>query len=90
MQAIIDCPVKSYTCYEMDRINWEMIQDASKDMLTLNGLEQYQELFDNKGDLQVQWEAAVEHPELGVSLLVVKLDDKDLRAINNEENWHNT
>ena len=90
MQAVIDCMVKSYTCYEMDPIDREMIRDACKDILTLNGLEQYQELVDDEEDLQVQWEAAVEHPELGVSLLLGQLDDEDLRAIDEEENWHDT
>ena len=74
----------------MNPIDWEMIRDACKEMLTPNGLDLYQELFEEEEDLQVQWEAAVEHPELGVGLLIGQLDDKDLRAIDDEENWHGT
>ena len=90
MQAIIDCLVKSYTCYELDPIDWESIRDACKEILTPNGLEEYQELFEEEEDLQVQWEAVVDHPPLGVGLLIGQLDDEDLQAINDEENWHNT
>jgi hypothetical protein len=53
-------------------------------------MEQYQELFEDKEDLQVQWEAAVDHHELGVGLLIGQLDDENLRAINDEENCYNT
>jgi hypothetical protein len=59
-------------------------------MLTPRGLDEYQELFEEEGDLQVKWEAAVDHPELGVGLLIGKLDDEDLQAINKTENWHRT
>ena len=67
-----------------------MIRDACKDLLTPSGLDEYQELFEEKEDLQVQWEAAVENPELGVGLLIGQLDDEDLRAIDDKENWHDT
>ena len=90
MQAIIDCLVKSYTCYELDPIDWESVRDACKDILTPNRLDNYQQLFKDEEDLQVQWEAAVDHPKLGVSLLIGQLDDDDLRKIGDEEIWHNT
>ena len=67
-----------------------MICDACKDMSTPSGLDEYQELFEEEEDLQAQWEAAVDHPELGVSLLIKQLDDEDLRVIDDEENWHDT
>ena len=38
----------------------------------------------------MEWEASVEHPALGVSLLIGQLDDKDLWARNDEENFHDT
>ena len=74
----------------MDPIDWEMIRDACKEMLTPSGLAEYQELFKEEEDLQVQWEAAVDHPPLGVGLLIGQLDDKDIRAIDDKENWHDT
>jgi len=74
----------------MDPIDWEMIRDACKEMLTPSGLDEYQELFEEEEDLQVQWEAAVDHPPLGVGLLIGQLDDEDIRAIDDKENWHDT
>ena len=85
---MIDCLVKSYICYKLDPGDWEMIWDACKEILTPEGLEEYQGLFEEEEDLQVQWEAAVEHPSLGVGLLIGQLDDEDLRAIDNGENYH--
>jgi len=38
----------------------------------------------------MEWEAAVEHPALGVSLLIGQLDDEDLWARDDEENMHDT
>ena len=70
----------------MDPIDWEMIRDACKEMLTPNGLDLYQQLFEEEEDLQGQWEAVVEHPGLGVSLLIRQLDDEDLRELDNKEN----
>ena len=74
----------------MDPIDWELIRDACKDILTPNGLERYQETEEEEEDLQDQWEAAVDHPVLGVGLVVGQLDDDDLRAIDDEENFHDT
>ena len=90
MQAIIDCLVKSYTCYELDPIDWEMIRDACKKVLTPNGLDHYQQLFEKEEDLHMQWEAAVDHPPLGVGLLIGHLDDEDIQAMEDEENYYNT
>ena len=67
-----------------------MIWDACKYMLTPIGLNEYQKLFEEEEDLQVQWEAAVDHPPLGVGLLIGQLDEEDLRAIDDKEQWHNT
>ena len=66
----------------MDPIDWESIRDACKDILTPNGLERYQETEEEEEDLQDQWEATVDHPVLGVGLVVGQLDDDDLRAID--------
>jgi hypothetical protein len=71
-----------YECNEIDNVDWEFIRDACKEMLTLDGLELYQKLFQDKEDMQMEWEAAVDHPALGVSLLIGQLNDKDLRAID--------
>ena len=90
MQAIIDCLVKSYTCYELDPVDWELIRDACKEILTPDGLEQYQELFEDEEDLKYQWKAAVDHPELGVGLLIGQLGDDDIHAIDDEENYYDT
>ena len=32
----------------------------------------------------------MDHPPLGVGLLIGQLDDKDIRAIDDKENWHDT
>ena len=90
MQAVIDCCVKSYTCYELNPVDWELIRDSCKDVLTLSGLDEYQELFEEEEYLQAQWGAAVEHPPLGVGLLIGQLDDTDIRSMDNEENFHDT
>ena len=58
--------------------------------MTQSGLKEYQELFEEEEDLQVQWEAAIDHPPLGVSLLIGQLDDDDICAIDDEENYYNT
>jgi len=63
----------------MDPNDWKSIRDAYQELLTPKGLEEYQQLFDDEEDLQMEWEAAVEHPALGVSLLIGQLDNKDLR-----------
>ena len=78
LQAIIDCLVKSYECNKMDNVDWEFIRDACKEMLTPDGLELYQKLFQDKEDMQMEWEVAVDHPALGVSLLIGQLNDEDL------------
>ena len=59
-------------------------------MLTSSGLDEYRELFEEEEDLQDQWEVAVDHPPLGVGLLIGQLDDEDLRAIDDKENYYNT
>ena len=38
----------------------------------------------------MQWEAAVDHPPLGVGLLNRQLDDEDIQAMEDEENYYNT
>ena len=68
----------------MDPIDWEMISEACKELLTPNGLDLYQQLFEEEEDLQGQWEAAVDHSGLGVSLLIGQLDRKDLCAIDDK------
>ena len=87
LQAIIDCLVKSYECHELDPVEWEEIRDACKDILTQSGLKEYQEIFKEEEDLQVQWEPAIDHPPLGVGLLIRQMDDDDIRAIDDEENY---
>ena len=74
----------------MDPIDWELTRDAWKDILTPNGQERYRETKEEEEDLQDQWEAAVDHPVLGVGLVVGQLDDDDLRAIDDEEKFHDT
>jgi hypothetical protein len=65
LQAIIDCLVKSYECHELDPVEWEEIRDACKDILTQNGLKQYQELFEEEEDLYMQWGRLSIIPHLG-------------------------
>ena len=90
LQAIIDCVVKSYECFELDPVDWEMIQECCKEILTPDGLEEYQKLFEEEEDLQMQWEAAVDHPPLGVGLLIGQLDEDDNRDMNDNENHYDT
>jgi hypothetical protein len=90
LQAIIDCLVKSYECHELDPVEWEEIRDACKDILTQNGLKEYQENFEEEEDLYMQWGAAVDHPPLGMNLLIGQLDDEDIRAMDDEENNYDT
>jgi hypothetical protein len=54
LQAIIDCLEKSYTCYELDPVDWESIRDACKELLTPNGLDLYQQVFKDEEDLQME------------------------------------
>ena len=84
---MIDCVVKSYTCYEMDQIEWESIREASLEMLTPDGLYSYQESVEDEEDLQYQWRAAVEHHQLGVGVVLGQLGDDDMRALDDSENW---
>ena len=58
--------------------------------MTQSGLKEYQEIFEEEEDLQVQWEAAIDHPPLGVRLLIGQLDEDDIRAIDDEENYYDT
>ena len=74
----------------MDPFDWGSIREACQELLTPKVLEEYQQLFDDEEDLQMEWEAAVEHPALGVSPLIGQLDDEDLWARNNKDNFHNT
>jgi hypothetical protein len=74
----------------MDPVEWDSIRDTCKAMLTPSRLEKYQKLYEEEEDLQVEWEAAVEHPPLGVSLLIGQLDYEDIRAMDDEENVHDT
>ena len=90
LQAIIDCLVKSYECHELDPMEWEEIRDACKEILMQSGLKEFQENFEEEEDLHMQWEAAVKHPPLGVGLLIVQLDDKDIQAMEDEENYYDT
>ena len=41
-------------------------------------------------NLQNAWYAAVEHHELGVSLVLGQLGDDDMRALDDSENWEDT
>ena len=41
-------------------------------------------------DLQSAWYAAVEHHELGVSLVLSQLGDDVMRALDDSENWEDT
>jgi len=84
---VIDCVVKSYTCFELDPIEWRSIRDASLEILTPDGLYTYQELFEEEEDLQYQWIAAVEHHEFGVSLVLGQLGYDDMQALDDSENW---
>ena len=84
---MIDCVVKSYTSYELNPIEWVSIRAASLEILTPNGLENYQKLPEDEEDLQMQWEAAVGHEPLGVSLVLGQLGDDDMRALDDSENW---
>ena len=74
----------------MNPVDWEMIRDTCKEILTPEGLKEYQELFEEEEDLQNEWEAEVDHPPLGVRLLIGQLDDEDLRAMDDKENHHDT
>ena len=84
---MIDCVVKSYTCYEMNPIEWKSIREASLVVLTSNGLENYQKLPEDEEDLQIQWEAAVGHDPLGVGLVLGQLGHDDMRALDDWDNW---
>ena len=53
LQAVIDCVVKLYTCYELDPVDWTLIQEASLEILTSDGLKIYQQKY-NEEDLQFQ------------------------------------
>ncbi len=90
LQAIIDCLVKSYECYELDPVEWAEIRDACKDILTQSRLKEFQENFEEEEDLYMQWEAAVNHPSLGMNLLIGQLGDEDIRAMNDKENHYDT
>jgi hypothetical protein len=90
LQAVIDCVVKSYTSYELNPIEWVSIRAASLEILTPNGLENYQKLPEDEEDLQMQWEAAVGHEPLGVSLVLGQLGYDDMRALDDSENWEDT
>ncbi len=86
---MIDCHVKSYTCYELDPVDWTSIQEASLEILTPNGLERYQKKY-NEEDLQCKWNAAVAHHSLGVELVLGQLGDNEMRALDDSDNWEDT
>ena len=66
---MIDCVVKSYTCFELNPIEWKLVRDASLEILTPDGLEKYQGMYEEE-DLQYAWDVAVEHHVLGVGLVL--------------------
>ena len=82
MQAVIDCVVKSYTCYKLDPVNWASIREASLEILSLDGLERYQKNY-NEEDLQYKW-------TFGVNLVLGQLGDDDMRALDDLDNWEDT
>ena len=86
---MIDCVVKSYTCYKMNPIEWKLIRDASLEILTPDGFEKYQEMYEEE-DLQYAWDAAVEHHVLGMGLVFGQLGEDDMRALDDSENWEDT
>jgi hypothetical protein len=53
-------------------------------------LGKYRELFEEEEDLQNEWEAAVEHPPLGVNLLIGQLGEDDIRDMEDEENHYDS
>jgi hypothetical protein len=87
---VIDCVVKSYTCYEMSPNEWKSIREASLEVLTSNGLENYKKLPGDEDDLIIQWEAAVGHEPLGVGLVLGQLGHDDMRALDDSDNWEDT
>ena len=89
LRTVIDCVCKLYTCYKLNPIDWKSIRDASLEILTLDGLERYQEMY-NEEDLQNAWDAAVAHHPLGVDLVLGQLGDDDMRALDDLENWEDT
>jgi hypothetical protein len=89
LQAVIDCVVKSYTCYELDPVDWTSIREASLEILTLDGLKIYQQKY-NEEDLQFQWNAAVAHHPFGANLVLGQLGDNDMRALDDSDNWEDS
>ena len=83
---MIDCVVKSYTCYELDPVDWTSIWEASLEILTSDGLKIYQQNY-NEEDLQFQWNAAVAHHPFGVDLVLGQLGDDDMHALDDSNNW---
>ena len=87
---MIDCVVKSYTCFELDPVYWTSIREASLGILTPDGLELYRGKYEEEEDLQNAWYAAVEHDELGVELVLGQLGYDDMRALDDSDNWEDT
>ena len=69
---------------------WVLIRGASLEVLTSNGLENYQKLPEDEEDLQIQWEAAVGHHPFGVGIVLGQLGHDDMRALDDSDNWEDT
>ncbi len=89
MQAVVDCVKKSYDCFEMDPDSWRDVREMGLRLLSLPDLMRYRRLLPTEKDLQNKWGAAVSHPGKYVSLLVGQLDDDEIRAELDEENYYN-
>jgi hypothetical protein len=72
----------------LDPVEWELIWDTLKEILTPSGLNEYWELFKEEEDLLMQWEAAVNHPPLGVNLMIRQLGHDDIQAMEDKENYY--
>jgi hypothetical protein len=79
-----------YTCFELDPVYWTEIRDACKGVLTLGGFLKYQEMYTDEEDLQNAWDAAVGHLPFSVEIVLGQLDDDNMRALDDSDNWEDT
>ncbi len=81
--------VKLNKCFETNPNAWRAVNGYGLQLLSLCNLAHYRLKLPNKENLQDKWKAAVTHPGKYVNLLVGQLDDKDIRAERDEENFYN-
>ena len=88
LQAVIDCVVKSNTCFEADPLYWMEVKIVGFKLLSHLDLKRYRSKFPDEKDLQDEWEDAVTNRGKYVNLLVGQQTEEDQRRETDEENYY--